>query len=370
MTRRGLALAACVAAVLASSAAARAHEIGTTRVSVVLEDDRRYAIEVVTDAAALLEKLELMAGREVDEAGRAEGAPDVVAARLAALDAVFRERAIVAFDAAAARPAIEYNVAPGPDAASPPRATVRLTGDVPPGAGHFTWTYGWTFATYALSVGPGADGRSTTGWLEGGETSPPVSLATLPPAPGRLATVWRYVALGFTHIVPHGLDHVLFVIGIFLLSRGVRSVVWQVSAFTCAHSITLALSVYDVIAIAPAIVEPLIALSIAYVAIENLFQTELRPWRVGLIGAFGLLHGLGFAGVLKEVGLPPSEYVTALLAFNIGVEAGQLAVIGAALALVGWHWRDRVSYRRLVVVPASVAIACAAVYWTVERVAF
>jgi len=192
------------------------------------------------------------------------------------------------------------------------------------------------------------------------------------PAPpvDRLDTVRRYFTLGFTHIVPLGLDHMLFVLGIYLLSGRARAVLWQVSAFTVAHSITLGLSIYGVVAVSPQIVEPLIALSIAYVAIENIFLSELKSWRVALVFAFGLLHGMGFAGALKELGLPRSEFVTALLAFNVGVEAGQLAVIGAAFMLVGWHCANRTWYRSRVVIPMSTVIATIAVYWTIQRLSF
>jgi hydrogenase/urease accessory protein HupE len=190
------------------------------------------------------------------------------------------------------------------------------------------------------------------------------------PPVDRLATAWRYLTLGFTHIVPRGLDHILFVLGIFLLSGRARTVLWQVSAFTVAHSITLGLSMYDLLAVSPRIVEPLIALSIVYVAIENIFFSELRPWRVALVFAFGLLHGLGFAGALRELGLPRSEFVTALLTFNVGVEAGQLAVLTAAFTLVGWQCARHDWYRSRIVVPASLMIACTAVYWTIERLSF
>ena len=162
----------------------------------------------------------------------------------------------------------------------------------------------------------------------------------------------------------------LFVLGIFLLGRRLRQILGQVSAFTIAHSITLALSVYGIVSVSPKIVEPLIAVSIAYVAIENIFMSDLKPWRVGLVFAFGLLHGMGFAGALKELGLPRSEFMTALLTFNLGVEAGQLAVIGAAFLLVGWYCGRQRWYRRFVVVPASALIACTALYWTFERLAF
>jgi hypothetical protein len=143
---------------------------------------------------------------------------------------------------------------------------------------------------------------------------------------------------------------------------------WQVSAFTIAHSITLGLSMYGLVSVSPRIVEPLIALSIAYVAVENVFVSHLRPWRVALVFGFGLLHGLGFAGALKELGLPRSEFLTALLTFNVGVEAGQLTVIGAAFGLVGWHYGQRSWYRQRIVLPASALIACVAFYWTVVRV--
>jgi hypothetical protein len=119
--------------------------------------------------------------------------------------------------------------------------------------------------------------------------------------------------------------------------------------------------------VSPAVVEPLIALSIAYVAIENILMSELKPWRVALVFAFGLLHGMGFAGALKELGLPRSEFITALVTFNVGVEAGQLAVIAGAFLLVGWYCSSREWYRRRIVLPASALIACTAVYWTIER---
>jgi hypothetical protein len=162
---------------------------------------------------------------------------------------------------------------------------------------------------------------------------------------------------------------VLFVLGLFLLNSRWRSVLWQVSTFTIAHSVTLALGMYGLIGASPAIIEPLIALSIAYVAVENLMRSELTVWRVGLVFAFGLLHGMGFAGALTELGLPRGEFLTALVTFNAGVESGQIVVIAAAFALVGWY-RARPSYRTRVALPASVAIMCVAVYWTIERATF
>ena len=363
--RRALFDLALLVCVIASSGSADAHEIGTTRVAVSFAQPGRYDIEIVTDAVALVEKLETVAGRP-RSIGATPAAPSD--AQFAALDAVFRERMRLEFDGAPASPVIRYAVARPADALSPPVATIHLGGDVPRGARQFRWTYAWTFASYALTV-RGAGAAVSTQWLEGGQTSAPLPL-TAPPAPtGRIRTAWRYLALGFTHIVPYGFDHVLFVLGLFLLSGRLRTVLWQVSAFTVAHSITLGLSIYGLIAVPPSIVEPLIAVSIAYVAVENLFLKELRPWRVALVFAFGLLHGMGFAGALKELGLPPSEFLTALVTFNVGVEAGQLAVIATAFLLVGWHCSQRDWYRRRVVVPASLMIALTATYWTMARLA-
>jgi hypothetical protein len=178
-----------------------------------------------------------------------------------------------------------------------------------------------------------------------------------------------YFGLGFTHILPGGPDHILFVLGIFLLSRRLRPMLWQVSAFTVAHSVTLGLSLYDVITLPPSIVEPLIALSIVYVAVENLVTSELRPWRVALVFAFGLLHGMGFAGVLQELALPRSELLTGLLAFNAGVEAGQLTIIFVAFLVVGMWARHSESYRRFIVRPGSAAIAMTGLFWTLQRLA-
>jgi hydrogenase/urease accessory protein HupE len=288
--------------------------------------------------------------------------------RLRNLDKVFRSRVNVSLDGIALVPEISYVVHPPFDPSQPPRAIVQLSGALPPSARSLTWAYGWTFTPYAFTVNR-ADGARQTSWLEGGQSSERIALADPAPGPGRVRIAWRYAHLGFTHIVPSGLDHVLFVLGICLLNRRLRPVLWQVSAFTAAHSITLGLGIYGIVPIAPRFVEPLIAASIVYVAVENLLVSELTRRRVAIVFAFGLLHGLGFAGVLGELGLPSSEFVTALAAFNVGVEAGQLAVIAAAFLLVIRRCREQRWYRGRVVVPASLGIASLSVYWTIERLA-
>jgi hypothetical protein len=183
------------------------------------------------------------------------------------------------------------------------------------------------------------------GYLAGGALSDQIALAG-----GGQTTWWvtfaNYIPVGFDHIVPKGLDHILFVLGLFFLAARFRPLLLQVSLFTLAHTITLAaaaLGYTDFVddftqgAFGVAfidIVEPLIALSIAYVAIENIFTKGISPWRPFVIFIFGLLHGLGFASVLAEFGLPEETFVAALIGFNVGVEVGQLAVISAMFFFV------------------------------------
>ncbi len=176
----------------------------------------------------------------------------------------------------------------------------------------------------------------------------------------------EYLQLGFVHIVPKGLDHILFIVGLFLLSTRRSVLFWQITAFTAAHTITLALGSLGVVRISPSIVEPLIALSIVYVAVENLATTRMTAWRPLIVFGFGLLHGLGFAGILSEFGLSTGGFATGLIAFNIGVELGQLSVIALCFLLVGWAMKTP-DYRSYVVRPASLMIALVAGYWTIER---
>ena len=317
--------------------------------------------------------------------------------------------------------------------------TFTFSAALPEGAS--TVQFGWAPEFGALVLRQMDVPAPYDGYLEAGGVSDPITLAG-----GDQATAWQtfvdYIPVGFDHIVPKGLDHILFVLGLFFLAARVRPLLVQVSLFTVAHTITLALAALGYTQLIDDfmqstlnvafidVVEPLIALSIAYVAIENIFTKGISPWRPFVIFIFGLLHGLGFASVLGQFGLPEDTFVAALIGFNIGVEVGQLAVIaviflcvwqalrvdrganevGQAFALYGvllicglalialnpaglaaalespvWlfaaplaavfvlcmvsiHFRDQLdSYRRLVAVPASVAIAAVGIYWFVER---
>ena len=179
-----------------------------------------------------------------------------------------------------------------------------------------------------------------------------------------------YLQLGFKHIIPLGFDHILFVLSLFLLSPKLKPVLWQATAFTVAHSITLGLAMFKVITPSPAIVEPIIALSIMYVALENILSPTLKKSRIGIVFLFGLVHGMGFANALGSLGLPQNSYLTSLIMFNVGVELGQLAVILSAFFLFGKWFGNKPYYRKAIVIPLSVLITIMAGYWTVERLFF
>jgi hypothetical protein len=222
-------------------------------------------------------------------------------------------------------------------------------------------------AVIVRQVGGGED--AYTAILSGGlsEALPREGFAT----ESALPVFTRFVVSGFEHIIPKGLDHILFVLGLFFFSLRLSPLLWQVTAFTLAHTVTLALASTGIVSIPASIVEPLIAASIVYVAVENIFgkRDAGAGWgRVAVVFGFGLLHGLGFASVLSDVGLPEGRFVLALIGFNNGVELGQLAVIAAAFVALALPFGRQPWYRSAIAIPASLAIAGVGAWWTVERV--
>ena len=187
------------------------------------------------------------------------------------------------------------------------------------------------------------------------------------------ATVLIYIRIGFQHILPGGLDHILFVVALFLASTRLKPLLWQISAFTLAHTATLMLTALGLITPVSGIIEPLIALTIAWAAIENLIFKTMRWWRPLLVFAFGLVHGMGFAGAFGDLGLPKDLFWTSLIGFNLGVEIGQLAIIGMAFAAAVYyrgvlHQAGRKDlYRPLIVWPLSALIAAAGLWWACVR---
>ena len=188
-------------------------------------------------------------------------------------------------------------------------------------------------------------------------------------APGNWATFTSFIRSGFVHVVPLGMDHILFVLGLFLLSRHWKPLLLQVTAFTLAHTLTLGMAATGMVQVPASVVEPIIAGSIVVIALENIFYPRYTPWRLLVVFVFGLVHGLGFAGALSQLDLPASALLVGLLGFNLGVELGQLTVIAAGLLLTIWL-RDPDRYRKAVVIPGSLAIAAMGAYWMIERVFF
>lgn len=187
------------------------------------------------------------------------------------------------------------------------------------------------------------------------------------------STAALYITIGIGHILPDGSDHVLFVLAIFLASTKLRALIIQISAFTVAHTATLALAASGVISPSPTIVEPLIAFTIAFVAIENLFFKDMTRWRPAVVFGFGLVHGMGFAGFFGELGLPPGQFWSALIGFNLGVEIGQLTVIAVA-ALIAYGLRRAFNdphgiarYRQFIVRPGSLLIGLTGLWWAATR---
>jgi len=222
--------------------------------------------------------------------------------------------------------------------------------------------------TDALVRADFADGST---WM--GRLTPRAPEVLIPERPGAFAVMQAYLALGVEHILL-GVDHLAFVLALLLIVRGVRQLVLTVSAFTVAHSITLALATLGAARLPPAPVEAVIALSIVFVAAEILRErrgigglTARAPWAVAF--AFGLLHGFGFAGALAEIGLPQGQLPLALLFFNLGVEVGQLAFVASVLFVVELARRVRLPWPRWLEGLPPYAIGSVAAFWVFQRIA-
>ena len=179
--------------------------------------------------------------------------------------------------------------------------------------------------------------------------------------------MYIFIKAGFEHIIPQALDHLLFVLGLFFSTLKLRSLILQVTAFTFAHSITLALAALGFVKLQLSVVEPLIFLSIVWVAFENTFFKKTTKWRPLVVFTFGLLHGLGFATLLTQYGLPKDNFISLLLAFNVGVEFGQFAVLLAAFILIRLIYL-KTEYKNQLKIPASILIGCTGLFWFIESI--
>ena len=389
MAGRTLSTLTAAAGCLFAAGAVLAHDFTVTDTLAVLRADGSFQVEMTVD----LDALALGVGPGHDPAALAariaELPPAVLEERTERLRDLFARRVRVVFDGEPTDFVVRFpdreegTLDPAWGEASL-GVRARLSGRIPEGAESFSFRASRSFPLVDLRLVRATGERIERVALPAGEPSPEYPFEVEDeetaaagarqasdggPASGGRGAVevfGRYLGLGFTHIVPLGLDHILFVLALFLLTSEPRPLLIQVTAFTLAHSLTLALSVLGVVSLPSSVVEPLIALSIALVAIENLLTERLHAWRVAVVFGFGLLHGLGFAGVLSELGLPAGALASALIAFNVGVELGQLAVIGAAFLLVGFA-RSETWYRPRVVFPASFLLAAIGLFWFVQR---
>jgi HupE / UreJ protein len=347
-----------------------AHNFAFTEVQVFLEADS-FGVDVLSDFDALALGVDASAdsaalAAEIGAMGRP--AQDELAAKLT--DFLAR-RLRLRFDGVPAPFVVSFperrQVRPAGAAPSFFGLVAHLSGRIPKAAKEATFFASRAFPLVRLTWRSGTGGTPVEEVLVPGAESHSYPLAGAPKDEPAGETAWRFLTLGFTHILPKGLDHILFVVGLALLSPRPRPLLAQITAFTVAHTLTLGLSTYGVVHLPSRVVEPLIALSIVYVAVENLLTTRLRASRLVLVFTFGLLHGLGFAGVLGELGWPQGRRLLALLAFNGGVEAGQVTVVALALLVVG-GWAKAGGDRLRLVRGASIAIAAVGAFWAVSRV--
>lgn len=350
---------------------AQAHELFPAIADVTVTDDQltvsiRLNIEAVLAGIDRREITNANDSAQSDEYDRLRrGMPDQIINDFIALWPDFKQRLVVLGDGEPLKIEIDTVSVPLPgDPALPRPSDVAFSAAV---GGTTAVQVGWDAALGPLVVRqkPASD-TAYAGYLTNGQLSEPFGKDGAADR-GVWAVIADYIVIGFEHILPKGLDHILFVLGLFFLSQRLRPLLIQVTAFTVAHTITLALGISGVVVVVPEIVEPLIAASIVYVAVENILTPRLTPWRPIIVVLFGLLHGLGFASVLSEIGLPPGQFATALISFNVGVELGQLAVIAMAFAAVGYWFGDKPWYRRMIAIPASAVIALIGAWWCIER---
>lgn len=369
-------------------AQSQAHEIRPAVADVTL-DDTQIGIQIRLTAESLLAGIDLTGLQDTDEAPEAEkydelralGPVDLEAQIKASWSELVNGFVVLAGETPVAL-TLDTVSFEDPGDLELPRDTLLGLSAALPNDGSLVQV-GWQASNGPLIVRQADAGNDAyAGYLEGGEMSEPLPREGAV-REGASAVFFRYIVEGFEHIIPKGLDHILFVLGLFFLSFKLRPLVTQVTVFTIAHTITLALASLGYISVNPAIVEPLIAASIVYVAVENLFTTKVTWWRPIVIFGFGLLHGMGFASVLSDVGLAPGRFVVGLIGFNIGVEIGQLTVIALAIGLI-WLAVRASEIKRLdpleetirehevmyqgIAIPGSIIIALIGAWWAFERV--
>ena len=356
---------------LSSAGLARAHELRPAVAEVSVHEDR-IEISLRLAVETLLAGIDQSQIADTDDAPEAEiydrlrGLSDRALAQM--VETQFADiSGGISVEGAGPLSLMSVEVLAEMDLELPRDTVVTMSAELSPGTAPVS--FGWAAQNGGLVVRHGEGPDAYAAFLQGGEVSAPL------PRSGAVeestgAVFLRFVIEGFEHIIPKGLDHILFVLGLFFFSLAWRPLLAQITAFTLAHTVTLGLATLSIITIPAAqmwLVEALIAISIVYVAVENISCPKLGWWRILVVFVFGLLHGLGFASVLGDLGLAQGQFILSLIAFNIGVAFGQLALIAVAFVLFALPLGRSAMYRPMVVIPGSLTIALVGLWWAFER---
>ena len=353
------------------SGISQAHELRPA-VAEVLVTKSQIKIKLLTTVETLLAGIDLSQVTDTDEAPEAEvydqlrSLSDFALAQLVKREWTNLEKGML-IDGADRFVLQSVKVVEEKNIDLPRETMIEMVAKLTPGTGPVS--FGWISKNGGLVVRNGTGDNAYAAFLEDGELSIPF------PRMGNIvesvtAVFGRFLVEGFEHIIPKGLDHILFVLGLFLFSLAWRPLLAQVTLFTLAHTVTLGLATlgfFTIPATHMSLVEALIAVSIVYVALENVVRPKLGWWRLLVVFGFGLLHGLGFASVLGDLGLAEGRFILSLIAFNVGVEFGQLAIIVCAYIILTLPFGQSEAYRRFIVIPGSLAIALVGLWWTLER---
>ena len=353
------------------SGISQAHELRPA-VAEVLVTKSQIKIKLLTTVETLLAGIDLSQVTDTDEAPEAEvydqlrSLSDFALAQLVKREWTNLEKGML-IDGADRFVLQSVKVVEEQNIDLPRETMIEMVAKLTPGTGPVS--FGWISKNGGLVVRNGTGDNAYAAFLEDGELSIPF------PRMGNIvesvtAVFGRFLVEGFEHIIPKGLDHILFVLGLFLFSLAWRPLLAQVTLFTLAHTVTLGLATlgfFTIPATHMSLVEALIAVSIVYVALENVVRPKLGWWRLLVVFGFGLLHGLGFASVLGDLGLAEGRFILSLIAFNVGVEFGQLAIIVCAYIIFTLPFGQSDAYRRFIVIPGSLAIALVGLWWTLER---
>ncbi|HIO92837.1 MAG TPA: HupE/UreJ family protein [Leucothrix mucor] len=354
---------------------AQAHEIRPAIVNITLEDEQYYRINIQLNVEALIAQI----NPQHQDTNEAENTNYYDTLRLLSSknlarkfklfeNTLLQDISLQANDETLTLKVVELKIPDIGDTDLARNSSIILAGQLPPNTQNIKWHWNKKFGANVVRVNSPNNPDLYTTYLQNGKSSNTIVIANNSTKSQSIFEIFsNYLTIGFQHILPKGLDHILFVIGLFLLSIKMRPLLLQITSFTLAHSITLALGMMGVIQIPANIVEPLIAASIVYVCIENIYSDKLNIWRPFIVFCFGLLHGLGFSSVLAEIGLSPQHFVTGLIAFNVGIELGQITIIGLCFLAIGLWFRHKPWYRSRISVPASAVIAIIGTYWFIER---